>query len=228
MASEYLKWKYRNVTPDAPPPPLSGREKALNWLHYHRLHLLAAGVLLLVVGTMLWRILGIGQVKPDYVFAYIGRNELSEAAVEKLTAALSSLGKDVNGDGWVKVRLNQYPSVQSRDGETTLYYAYAADTRLVADITAQDSYFFLMEDPARVQRAYQILADRNGAPPADGDYGAEGRAFLWVDCPALAALNVPEASGLYLGKRCFYEEKDAEKQAGNEAFWQVLTEGVEG
>ena len=226
MASEYLKWKYKDVAPDAPPPPLNGKEKLANWLRYHWLWLLAGAAVLLVAGSMLWNVLGIGQTQPDYTFAYVGKNGLSEAAETALTAALETLGTDVNGDGRVKVRLNQYATARIGEPETAYYYNYAADARLVADITAQDSYFFLMEDPAAVQRAYQILADWDGAPPPDGDYGAEGKAILWTDCPALAALNVPEGAGLYLGRRCFYEEKSAREQAENAALWAILTEGA--
>ena len=90
MASEYYKWKYKDVTPDAPPPPLGRKEKALNWLYYHKLWLIAGAAVLLVVGTMLWNILGIGQVKPDYVFAYVGKNELPEETAQALTEGLAS------------------------------------------------------------------------------------------------------------------------------------------
>ena len=34
MASEYLKWKYRDVKPDEPSPELTGKEKLANWFHY--------------------------------------------------------------------------------------------------------------------------------------------------------------------------------------------------
>lgn len=40
MASEYLKWKARNEKPAPPPPPMTKKEKRLNWLHYHKLHLI--------------------------------------------------------------------------------------------------------------------------------------------------------------------------------------------
>ena len=95
MASEYLKWKYKDVAPDAPPPPLNGKEKLANWLRYHWLWLLAGAAVLLVAGSMLWNVLGIGQTQPDYTFAYVGKNGLSEAAETALTAALETLGTDV-------------------------------------------------------------------------------------------------------------------------------------
>ena len=51
MASEYYKWKYKDVTPDAPPPPLGRKEKALNWLYYHMTSTPALGTLINTAGT---------------------------------------------------------------------------------------------------------------------------------------------------------------------------------
>ena len=121
MASEYLKWKYKDVTPDAPPPPLTGRKKVENWLRYHWLYLIAGAVVLCVLGSMLWNILGIGQVKPDYVVAYIGKNELSEEAALSLTDALATLGEDVNGDGAVDTQdvLKIYEYIQNSTAPAT-------------------------------------------------------------------------------------------------------------
>lgn len=227
MASEYLKWKARDQKPAPPPRELSKKEKLQNWLHYHKLHLIVAAVLLWIVGSMLWNILGIGQTKPDYVFAYIGRDELPEDAAAALETALAALGEDVNGDGKVAVELRQYATNRSGEEETALYYNSAANTQLLADLTAGDSYFFLVEEPQRVQRSYQIFAALDGTPPADDDYEAADKVFLWRDCPALASLDVEQEvfESLYLGRRCFYDEKQAD-QGANDALWLVLTEGA--
>lgn len=228
MASEYLKWKYKDVTPDAPPPPLTGKAKLMNWLRYHWLYLTAGAVVLCVLGSMLWNILGIGQTKPDYVVAYIGKNELSEEAALSLRSALGSLGEDVNGDGQTVVELRQYATAPSGDEETALRYAYAADARLLADMTAGDSCIFLMEDPDAVQRAYHFLAKWDGTPPGEDDYDASDKVVLWSECPALQPLEVDESiSRLYLGRRCFYDDKLAEKHNHSKALWNVLTMGVQ-
>lgn len=224
MASEYLKWKARDEKPAPPPRELTKKEKLQNWLHYHRLHLIAAAVLLWIAGSMLWNILGIGQTKPDYIFAYIGRDSLPEESAAALEAALSALGEDVNGDGKVVAELRQYATDRSGEAETALYYSSAANTRLLADITAGDSYFFLVEDPQGVQRSYQIFARLDGTPPADGDDEAMDKVFRLGDLPII---EVPDGlSDLYLGRRCFYDEKQVAAQAANEALWNVLTEGA--
>lgn len=224
MASEYLKWKARGEKPAPPPKPLTGKEKLLNWLHYHWLFLIAAAVLLWIGGSMLCNALGIGQTKPDYIVAYIGRDSLPEGSTAALEDALSAIGEDVNGDGKVVVELRQYATDRSGEAETALYYNSAANTQLLADITAGESYFFLVEDPQSVQRSYQIFANPDGTPPADGDYEAADKVFRLDELTAFAA---PEGlSGLYLGRRCFYDEKLAAEQAANAAFWDVLTKGA--
>lgn len=228
MASEYLKWKARDEKPAPPPRELNKKEKLLNWLHYHRLHLLVGAVLLWIVGSMLWNVLGIGQTRPDVIAAYIGRDVLREDDARALEAALAAFAEDRNGDGKRVAELRQYATNRSGDLETAMYYNYAADTTLLADITAGESYLFLTEDPDGVQRAYQIFARADGSPPEESDYKAMDKVFRWGDCPALAGLDVEQSAfeNLYLGRRCFYDEKQAAAQSGNELLWERLTEGA--
>lgn len=228
MASEYLKWKARDEKPAPPLKDLTKKEKLLNWLHYHKLWLIAGAALLWIVGSMLWNVLGIGQTKSDVIVAYIGRDALPEESAKALEATLSALAEDRNGDGRTVVELRQYATDRSGDLETAIYYNYAADTTLLADLTAGESYLFLVEDPKSVQRAYQIFARPDGSPPEEDDFEAMDKVYRWGDCPALAGLDVDQEifENLYLGRRCFYEEKQAAAQSGNELFWARLTEGA--
>ena len=69
MASEYLKQKYKDVKPDVP-RELTKAEKRKNWWHYHKWHVAAAIVLLLIAADLVWGFLGRGEPKPDYqIFA---------------------------------------------------------------------------------------------------------------------------------------------------------------
>lgn len=244
MAGEYFRWKYRDVKPDEPPPELTGKEKLANWFHYHKWWIVLWAFLLFSVGGILWNALGIGRVRPDYVFAYVGSAALPDDCIAALENSLAALGQDVNGDGKVTVELRQYVSNANQEGsEDTLMYGYASDVTLIADITTGDSYFFLMEDPAEFQRAYQALAGPDGLLPEDGDRSIDGRVFQWSDCPVLAGLdlggfeekylgqsltgdNQELLSGLYFGRRGFYDEKQAAKQGANEALWEILTKGA--
>ncbi len=228
MASEYLKRKYQDVKPNEPPPPLTRKERLANWFYYNKLWIVVWAVILSVVGSMLWNVLGIGQIRPDYIFAYIGSDELPEACAGDLERALADLGEDVNGDGRVAVELRQYATDRSGDAETAMYYNYASDVVLAADITEAESYFFIVEDPADVQLAYQLFARADGTAPADDDFSVDDKVFPWSGCPILAGLGVDQEplSGLYIGRRCFYSEKQAQGQEANDALWRTITEGA--
>ena len=77
MASEYLKWKYRDVKPE-PAVELTPRQKRANWWYYHKWYVfLGAGALALGV-YLTARALGLGQTTPDYQAAYVGSAALPE------------------------------------------------------------------------------------------------------------------------------------------------------
>lgn len=227
MASEYLKKKYQDVKPDEPPPPLTGKEWWANWFHYNKFWILVWAAILSVVGSIIWNMLGIGRVRPDYIFAYIGSDTLPEECAAALKTELAALGEDVNGDGRVEVELRQYATNRSGGVETTMYYNYAANVTLVADFTAAESYFLIVENPADVQTAYHIFAEADGTPPEDSDYEVDGKVLQWSSCPVLSGLAVDyePLHEFYIGRRCFYG-KQAEGQEANDAFWQVITEGA--
>lgn len=110
-----------------------------------------------------------------------------------------------------------------------MYYNYADNTVLLADITSAESYFFLAEDAAKVQKAYQIFAREDGTPPAEGDLSVQDKVYLWSDCPVLSKLAVDQSplEGLYIGRRCFYEEKQSESRDAAAELWEILTKGAQ-
>lgn len=228
MASEYLKQKYQNVKPNEPPPPLTGKERLANWLYYMKWWLLLWAVLLAILCSIIWSALGIGKPRWDYIFAYVGADPLPGDCVEALERELATLGEDVNGDGRVTVEVRSYAIDRSGDEDTALYYNYAANVTLMADMTAGESCFFIVKDPAGFQKAYQIFADADGNPPQDGDLTVDDKVFRWSDCPVLAGLAMDQEpmEGLYIGRRCFYDQKQAEKAEASDAFWNVITKGA--
>ena len=58
-------------------------------------------------------------------------------------------------------------------------YAYASGIRLMADLQSGDSYYFLLENPVKFQRDYEILSKNDGI-------------YLWSDCPVLSGLDMGE------------------------------------
>lgn len=230
MASEYLKWKYRDVKPDEPPPPLTRKQKLANWFYYYKWWIVVCVVLLSIVGSIVWSALGIGKTKPDYIFAYVGSHGLPDSCAASMEAEIAKLGQDVNGDGKVTVELRQYLVNRSGDPETAMYYNYAGNVVLLADITEAESYFFLAEDAAGIQKAYQIFAQSDGTPPEEGDLSVQDKVYRWSDCPVLSGLAVEQSplEGLSFGRRCFYDDKQAESRAANAALWEILTKGAHG
>lgn len=228
MASEYLTRKAKREVPSPETPAVyTKKEKALNWLYYHWYWFLIGAVLLWITGSMLVNALGIGRIRPDYIFAYMGKEPLSEDQAERFETALAPLGSDLNGDGRTAVELRQYITRRGGDPETALYYNQAADAKLIADITRGESYFFLTDDPEQLQRSYQILANADGTAPDDRDYGAEGKVVKWGDCPALRDLPLDGDvfRSLYLGRR-YFASSEADGHTGEAMFWETLTKGA--
>ena len=237
MASEYLKWKYRDVKPREK-VELTPAEKRKNWWHYHKWHILIGVVLAGVGASLIWQALGIGNVKPDYQFAYVGTAALPEDTVSALEERLAAYGTDANGDGRVAVSIREYP-LYSPDAQT----AMAAQVQLMSDLTECESNFFLLEDPERFQRGYLSLCRLDGSLPEEGDDSAEGTYLEWSQCPALAGMELGEysydllgdtvigdssklLSGLSIARRGFWTEKDAPHPEECEALWMALTEGA--
>lgn len=241
MASEYLKWKYRDVQPDQP-VELTPRQKRANWWYYHKWHVLL-GVGLLAVGAYLGaRLLGVGQTAPDYQVAYVGSAALPEDTVAALESALADLGTDCNGDGQVVVRLNQYVMGDS-SGEGAVY-AYAGSTRLMADLDACESYFFLLEDPEAFQANYQVLRRLDGSLPEETDRDYESCCVAWSGCPVLRELPLGEYSEkilnqefqgdsqerlapLSVARRGFWTERTCSYSEECDALWDAITRGSE-
>lgn len=129
-----------------------------NWLHYHWLYLIIAAVALWVGISWLGNALHWGETLPDYQIAYVGKSALPEDTAHAIEAAFAQYGEDLNGDGIVSVKLNQYVS-DTEDVENASTYALAAQMQFLADMNAEESYFLLLDDPAHFQLDYQALAN---------------------------------------------------------------------
>lgn len=234
MASEYLKWKYRDVKPEEE-RTLTAGEKRRNWLHYHKGHIAVGLALLAAAGGILWDV--ISQVKPDYRIAYVGVSPLPDDTVKAVEAGIAALGEDLNGDGRVTVQLTQYPSGADAGADA------ASRVRLTADVMECESFFFLLENPEEFQRAYQVLCFTDGTLPQEDDLTAAGTYWRWERCPVLAGLELGTyayellgqtvtgsssdlLSGLCVARRGFWTDKSAPYPEGCQALWEKITEGA--
>lgn len=244
MASEYIKWKIRDVQPDTP-IEYTRQQKRANWLYYHKWHFVVGVVLILILLNIGKSMLGIDEVKPDYQIAYIGTNALPEDAAAAVEEIFASLGQDCNGDGKVTVQLNQYATYDFTDNEDTdrIYYAQAAQVSLMSDLESCDSFFFLLEEYETFQKNYMILSYPDGSLPDEWDTDYPSLVYAWTRCPVLADLNLGEytetvagtevsgdiqelLSGLYLARRGFWSEKTCSNLEGCETLWNRLTVDV--
>ena len=217
-----------------------------NWLHYHWFYLIVAAVVLWVGIGWLANALHWGETLPDYQIAYVGKSSLPEDTARAIESAFVQYGEDLNGDGIVSVKLNQYVS-DTEDVENASTYALAAQMQFLSDMNAEESYFLLLDDPVHFQLDYQALANWDGTPPGDNDYTAAGKIVPWADCPVLAGYDLGTyqttvlgatvtgssaelVNGLFLGCRAFYEEAKTQKAAlareGAQRLWNILTEGA--
>lgn len=170
MASEYFKWKYRDVQPDQP-VERTKKQRRRNWWHYHKWHVVLAAAAVCVVGGMVWN--AVSQVRPDYQIAYVASVPLAEEGAAVWEERLAALGTDCNGDGNIVVQLNQYLSAW----EDAMYTA-ASNVKLMADLESNESYFFLLDDPEAFQAGYEVLRE-DWVPVEEGLYLA--RRIFWED-----------------------------------------------
>lgn len=238
MASEYLKKKYQDVKPDVP-RELTREERWKNWWDYHKWHVVIGAVLLLAAADLVWSVMGRGRPHPDYQIAYVGSGVLPDDTAAAVEAAFAALGEDLNGDGQVLVTLRQYCSNSEEDPSATA----AVSVQLMADVTAQESFFFLLEDPARFQQTYHSLSHVDGTLPEEDDDSVEDSVLLWGQCPVLAGMDLGDfnydlfggtfsgssqelLSRLYIARRGLWEEEKTPLQTGWIALWEKLTEGA--
>ena len=219
MASDYLKWKYRDVKPDTP-VERTKKQKAANWWQYHKWWLLAGILLAVALADIGMNALGIGSVKPDYQLAYVASASLDDEIFSALENALSALGEDCNGDGRVVFQVHPYVSMEVAQDSDAAQYTAAAKIKLMADMEACESYFFICDNPETLHDNFDILAGADGIL-AEGEITPF---YLACEtCPALADLPL---SGLYIARRGFWQDRVCKNKEQCDALWDRLTEGA--
>lgn len=205
-----------------------------NWWYYHKWYVVCGAVLLFTAVDIIGNKLGWFRDTPDLQIAYIGNAPLPEDTAASIEDAFSSLAGDYNQDGKVLVKMNQFVSGASVGDLESLSYRQASEIALIGDIEDCASYFFLMEDPDRVQREFQLLAMPDGSCPAEDDLSAGGKVIAWNPQPDSgeqtgSGCAAPET--LYLGRRCFYNEHRTPYAGECSRLWDTLRaqyDGMEG
>ena len=215
MASEYLMKKYQDVKPDAP-KELTPKEKRANWLHYHRIYFIVAAVLILVVIGFVKDV--VFKIEPDYEIGYFSDVYLEEGAVTAIETRLAELGEDLNGDGSVIVRLNNYVISESDP------MSYTVQITMVGDMSLGLSDYYLVADPVFFQGEYGVLTMSDGSIYDDGMDPNLCVRYALEDCPAFDGLELGQK--LYLTRRQFTKEEDIQSHAPAAGLWDKMTEGA--
>lgn len=224
-------------------------KKLENWWFYYKWHFLIGIFIVIAFASLVHDMLGVGKTEPDYQMAYVGADPLPEDTVHALENAISEIGQDLNGDGQVVVAVNQYATyeniiqTQNRveeigDGDLAMQ-AEASYVGLMTDISAGDSFFFLLDDPENFEQTYEILSYIDGTLPAEGDYADKQVYIAWSDSPLLTGLDLGEydqadaagnsqelLSELYIARRGYWTDKVSSNLEGCEALWRRFLEGV--
>lgn len=210
-----------------------------NWWYYYKWYVICGIIMIGIALRLITNALGIWEKKPDFQIAYIGSSQLPQDTVSALEKAFASIAYDFNGDGEIIVRINQYTDNIPNADADSMYYEYASEIALIGDISDCESYFFLMDDPEHFQREFQLLADPDGSCPDETDYSVEGKVIAWTDCPLLCEAdlgaystvilgetetgsNQELLSGLYIGRRCFYDENITANIDACNDLWRLL------
>lgn len=201
MASKYYDKKFQDVKPDEK-VELTDKERYINWWRYNW-GKVALGVVLL--GLIIFLIADIGfRVHPDYNVAYVGTHSLA-AEKEEIEKALAQYGEDVNGDGRVVVRFNNY----LMDESDAAYESYMIS--MLGDMSEGISEIFIFDDPEAFRETYNILE------------GAEH--YLWTDCPALSEIDL--GGRFYVARRTYETNGQREDNSHAEYLWNNMIAGVE-
>lgn len=222
MASEYLKWKYRNELPDDGNQD-NGRTWK-NWFYYHKWYLLAGIIVTAMLGSLFSAVFGIGKTKPDLELAAAVSEPLSEETLTFIEEQFGQLAGDFNNDGKTVVKVHYYllnapDHTPVSEQEARMYYA--SEIQLAGDLEECDSFLFLMDDPNRFQRSFQILSLKDGSEPAEYT-DASGCTVRLSDVTVFE--DVPFAQNLFLARRRFPKAKTVHSLEECEALWNRIVQ----
>ena len=220
MAGEYVRWLARNEKPREK-RELSPEEKRRNWWEYHKWYVIAALVCAVLLADLVYDMVTSRREQPDYVVAYVGQTALPEELVRTVEEGLATLGEDVSGNGEIRVQLRQFV-IPREEGEL----GYNTSLMLQGSIENAESMVFLLEDPRWFRENYPILCRADGS--ADTPDSQVPLYYLWGDCPALTALELPpELGGLALARRGLWGDERTDRIEAAIGLWEAMTAGAE-
>lgn len=224
MASEYLKWKYRDVE-HREKPEYTPEEKRKNWWHYNKWFVIGGIIGAILLADLVLTMLGLRTRHPDVQIAMLTEFEVSPSAVKTLQESLADYADDYNGDKKVIVEIRQFIMPDSPQ-EQQSQLAYASQISLMADLEECGTFLFLVKDPDSFQKNYEILCYPDGTLPPAGTAGSD----LAVAADTLKAfaseeINLPLREYLkeyYIARRGFWTDKTCANYEGCKEFFAKI------
>ena len=189
----------------------SFKEKLSNFLYYYKWHLIIGAVVLFLVGDWVFDI--VTEVHPDYQVGVITAYTMPQEASDAIQSALEARSRDLNGDGKIVVKLRAYTT----GTEGNMYNPM--EVALLADLSTQENFFLITDDPEGLQARYQVLANPDGSAPAEDDFSVEGKVYPVSE---LLGLDDPLYDQLYMGRRHFAEPEKIDYYEDYSALWDQL------
>lgn len=226
MASEYLKWKYRNERPEER-RELTPQEKRRNWWHYHWKYLLLGLGAALIFGKIAYD--HVTKVEPDCSVALVTRYQTTSAEIASLQTALEAICPDSNGDGRVSVAINAIQlNYTSTDMSAEAMKVMEANIdKLNFDFYTRQSGIFLLDDPENFQINSGAMSYLDGSDPTEGIADWKNMVHPWTDWAGSdqVELETCQPDRLWFGRRIILEDRDTQAFAGAQALWEALFPG---
>lgn len=131
--------------PNVEKKDLSPKDKRKNFWFYHKWHIVIVLVVLIFAALLAKDFFS--RVDPDYEIGLLAQDSYPEEALNQLQDALAQKGKDLNNDGQVIVRVNQYVIIPSdvegsaSDSQAVSSAAEASSTVSVGEGLATSSQY---------------------------------------------------------------------------------------
>ncbi len=193
-------------------------EKVKNFWFYHKFHVLLGVLALALAGYFLFT--DSLTEKADYSVLYVSPNEPGEALEEALTASLSALGTDQNGDGKVVVTLHKcILDLAALDAGQSQYPEQERSNlaALEGDLASCQSGIILTDTPEALQAHSVLMLGLDGNAPEDEE-GVDKLFLSWKD----VFETLPEGSSLSIGMRRWWTKGQKEKLAADLSLWEAV------
>lgn len=164
------------LKPDPKPEgPKTPKGKWENYWYHYKWHTLGALFVIVVLTVLIGQM--VNRDDPDYTLMLATEYGVPDTAMQRFTAELEAVGRDLDEDGKVEV---QVIAVAMGDGQTDV----ASAQRIMVHIAAGDVLFFAFEPAYYEQYVTQnSTEDYHFLAPIDGvenaDIFDDGRAWNW-------------------------------------------------